>query len=109
MCDNFEQSIDTLEIASKIIGKTAHVTINSHVYDHHIFDDDHELNEADDQIIIRGSKKTPITMSRILRAFKQMQGQFDNIRQLGLEGRSYYYEGYKCNETNDKFDISWGS
>lgn len=104
MADNLEQSISTIDFALDVVGSTVPVTINSGIYSHNVFLEDLDINQ--DRIIINGTTDHPISLQDVRIAFVQMQRQFSLMEDTG---RSYYYEGFKLNQSTGEYEIYWGS
>lgn len=96
-----EQIIDTLKLASNIVGLTHDITINSCIYEH-LYDDDFDVNK--DIYVIKGSIDDPITMTKILNTFEEIQLQFKTVED---SGRSYFYEG--MSNCDNMWMLNWGS
>lgn len=103
MSQNLDQFVEAIEFLSDIVGRTSTIKIDSGIFEHSSYDDD-TLNIEKDIMKIRGSVNNPISISDILKVFKQMQKQFEEVP----ESRSYFYEGiHKTGKNN--YQIYWGS
>lgn len=100
----FQQSVDTLLFAKSIIGLKKNITIDSGIFKHLI--DDEPFDESKDIIEIFGNEDKEIDLDDVIEVFEEMQKQFDEI---GDNGRSYYFEGIKCDKSENEYHISWGS
>lgn len=113
MSDNFEQGLDILRFARKVIGSTKNIKINSRIFEHcsgwSDDDDDDLLNLSKDIIKIYGSEDKPIELNDLIVAFKKMESQMNKIKNSKFDGRSYYYEGFKYNNQTKMYEICWGS
>ena len=107
MGDNLEQTIDILEIASSLIGKTTSVKFNSKIYDHSMSENE-KLDPSKDIFIVQASVEKPITLESLICVFKKMQKQFRLIEKYESD-RSYYYEGMSFYPESSECIIIWGS
>jgi len=97
------QAIDVLEFAAKIVGLKKNVTIDTGVFRHNKFYNNGLIDETEDIIIILGSEDEPIELSDVLKVFKKMKKQFEEIENKHLNGRTFWYSGLKYDTKQKRY------
>lgn len=102
-----KQAEDALSLALAVIGRTTPVVLNSGIYSHS-WDGEEYDDGNNDVITIVGAPQEPITLQKVLEAFRTMQHQFEVINEND-QGRSYFYEGLSYNDSTGEYEVHWGS
>lgn len=111
MSSQLNHITEILLFVQKMIGLKRNIFIDSSIFRRSVEDEkifiDGILDVSKDIIKIHGSKKKPISVNDILRAFNKMDKQFNSLKNLHIY-RCITYEGIRY-MGNDKYLICWGT